>query len=74
MGNEAKRRKQRGATQEQLGHRRRMLLNAARCIACGRKIGEHTEQSIRDRHRRKQQRRSLLPLAALVMVASVACV
>lgn len=65
--------KQRGATQPQLEWRRKMLLNAAKCIACGRKIGEHTEQDIRDCHRRKQQRRSILPLAAMVLTASVAC-
>lgn len=60
--------KQRGATQGQLQHRSQLLLAGIRCIACKKTLGEHTEATWRQCHRRK----SLAPLAALVMVASVA--
>lgn len=61
--------RQRGATQAQLAHRSQLLLSGIRCIACKRALGEHTEAQILKCHRRK----SLAPLAALVLIASVAC-
>lgn len=61
--------KQRGATRGQLAHRAEILLGGIRCIACKKALGEHTEATWRDCHRRK----SLASLAALVLTASVAC-
>lgn len=60
--------KQRGATQAQLQHRSQLLLGGIKCIARKKSLGEHDEAQLRRCHRRK----SLAPLAALVMVASVA--
>lgn len=106
--------KQRGATRGQLAHRSQLLLGGIKCIACRKTLGEHTEATWRDCHRRKTiagkidqsapqtggvlrageggrsgpaarlgknrpenasalRRGTILPLAALVLTASVAC-
>lgn len=99
-------RKQRGATQDQLDYRRRMLLDASHCGTCGRLVGEHTGMELLFCHRRKARAvaqdgcpqigtfgvhsesfyegkactwcgarlvdLSILPLAALLLIASVA--
>lgn len=61
--------KQRGATQAQLQYRSQLLLGGIKCIACKKSLGEHDEATWRQCHRRK----SLAPLAALVIAAGKGC-